>query len=203
MIVYIGDTTGGVPIEDWGVRAFKAWGVGRKGIDDGIALFIMARDRKIHIEVGYGLEAVLPDAMASRIIRETIVPAIQSGNNDAAITGAVNRILATLSGEPLKAEQEGTISQQNQQQQQQQQQQHQRRPHGQSLIQMIFFAFIAIFFLFMLITHPYLTIQFLMMVMASGRGSGGGGGGFDGGGGGGGFSGGGGRSGGGGASGSW
>src|ERR1035437_6169294 len=44
VIVYIGDTTGGVPIEDWAVRAYKGWGIGRKGMDDGLALFIMARD---------------------------------------------------------------------------------------------------------------------------------------------------------------
>ena len=55
VIVYIAPTTGGVPIEDWAVRAFQKWKVGRKGLDDGLALFIMPQDRKLRIEVGYGL----------------------------------------------------------------------------------------------------------------------------------------------------
>src|SRR6185295_20325188 len=54
LIVYIGQTTGGPVIEDWAVRAFKAWKVGRKGIDDGLVLFIMSADRKLRFEVGYG-----------------------------------------------------------------------------------------------------------------------------------------------------
>src|SRR5205085_323723 len=74
LIIYIGRTTGGVPIEDWAVRAFEVWKVGRKGLDDGLVLFIMSDDRKLRIEVGYGLEGQVPDAIASRIINEVIVP---------------------------------------------------------------------------------------------------------------------------------
>ena len=85
LLVYIGKTTGGVPIEDWAVRAFQAWKVGRKGLDDGLALFIMADDRRLRIEVGYGLEGQVPDAMASRIINEVIVPRVQAGDRDGAV----------------------------------------------------------------------------------------------------------------------
>src|SRR5262245_26153195 len=56
LLVYIDKTTGGVPIEDWAVKAFQAWKIGRKGLDDGLALFIMTDDRRLRIEVGYGLE---------------------------------------------------------------------------------------------------------------------------------------------------
>jgi len=65
ILVYIGQTTDGVPIEDWAVRAFENWKVGRKGMDDGLVLFIMAQDRRLRIEVGYGLEGQIPDALAS------------------------------------------------------------------------------------------------------------------------------------------
>ena len=53
LIVYIAPTTGDAPIEDWAVRAFAKWKVGRKGLDDGLALFIMPQDHKMRIEVGY------------------------------------------------------------------------------------------------------------------------------------------------------
>src|ERR1700761_324472 len=56
VFVFIGKTTGGVPIEDWAVKAFKKWQVGRKGQDDGVVLFLMTDDRRVRIEVGYGLE---------------------------------------------------------------------------------------------------------------------------------------------------
>jgi uncharacterized membrane protein YgcG len=71
LIVYVAPTTGDAPIEDWAVRAFAKWKVGRKGLDDGLALFIMPQDRKIRIEVGYGLEAIIPDAIASRVINRS------------------------------------------------------------------------------------------------------------------------------------
>src|ERR1700756_3963228 len=89
LIVYIGQTTGDAPIEDWAVKAFEKWKVGRKGIDDGLVLFIMAADRKLRFEVGYGLEGQVPDAIASRVINDVIVPRIQAGNRDAEGTGGV------------------------------------------------------------------------------------------------------------------
>src|SRR5262245_42764376 len=70
LIVWIGQSIGDTPIEDWAVKTFKAWGIGRKELNDGLVLFILAQDRKIRIEVGYGLEPVVPDVVASRIIRE-------------------------------------------------------------------------------------------------------------------------------------
>src|SRR2546426_7928555 len=74
LIVYIGQTTGEAPIDDWAVREFEKWKVGRKSIDDGLVLFIMAADRKLRYEVGYDLEGQVPDALASRVINEVIVP---------------------------------------------------------------------------------------------------------------------------------
>ena len=99
LLVWIGKTTGQVPIEDWGVRTFRAWQVGRKGMDDGIVLFIMADDRTARIEVGYGLEEKVPDSIASRIIAESIVPRIQAGDRDGAVTTGVDKLIGAIGGE--------------------------------------------------------------------------------------------------------
>ena len=73
-----------VPPESVTVPAgtFEAWKVGRKGIDDGLVVFILAEDRKIKIEVGYGLEGRLTDLTAGRIIRDRIVPEFRAGRFD-------------------------------------------------------------------------------------------------------------------------
>ena len=180
LIVYIAPTTGGAPIEDWAVRAFAKWKVGRKGLDDGLVLFIMSQDHKMRIEVGYGLEAVVPDAIASRVINEVMAPRIQAGHPDDAVTAAIDSLTAVIGGQadaspPAPAPQKS-------------------KPI--TLFQWIFYGIAGILILALLITHPALAIYLLASIMSGGGGAGGGGGG-------GGFGGGGGRSGGGGASGSW
>ncbi len=192
LLVYIGKTTGDAPIEDWTVRAFKAWKIGRKGMDDGLALFIFADDRRLRIEVGYGLEGQVPDAIASRIINEVIVPKIKAGEKDAAVFAGVGAIVKVIGGQGLASTgTEGRSGKRGE-----------RAPLTRG--QLIFFAIIAIGFLVLMFTHPTLAMILLVSILSGGRGGGvgrGGHGGF--GGGGGGFSGGGGSSGGGGASGSW
>ena len=100
VIVWIDRTTGGVPIEDWAVRAFAAWGVGRKGHDDGVAMFIFSDDRKLRIEVGYGLEGSVPDARAGRIIQYDMVPRIRAGDRDGAVQAGVDSLIAAIGGAP-------------------------------------------------------------------------------------------------------
>lgn len=176
VLVWIGESTGEVPLEDWAVRTFESWGVGRKGLDDGLVLFMLARDRKLRIEVGYGLEGQLPDAIASRIIQEAIIPRLKSGDWDGATTTGVDRILATLGGETLTN----------------------AEPLGRGTLglgEIIFFSILGLAFLILLATNPSMAIWLLFNLLSGGRGGGSGGGG--------GWSGGGGRSGGGGASGSW
>lgn len=183
VIVYIAQTTGDDPIEDWTVKAFQQWKVGRKGLDDGLALFIMAQDHKMRIEVGYGLESVVPDVVAFRIIDEVIGPKIKGGHADEGVTAGVEALISAIGGQAAGS---GATPA--------------PRPQPQpekaplSLIQMVIIGIGAVLFLILLITHPALAFFLLANIM-----SGGGGGGGDGGG----FSGGGGRSGGGGASGSW
>lgn len=104
VIVWIGDTTGDAALEDWTIRTFEKWRIGRKGLDDGIVLFIFAKDRKLRIDVGYGLESVLPDARASEIIRNQITPRLRAGDKDGAVTAGVDAILAALSGQSQSAQ---------------------------------------------------------------------------------------------------
>lgn len=184
VLVYVGTTSGGYPIEEWAVKAFEAWKVGRKGLDDGLVLFIMADDHKIKIEVGYGLESVVTDAKASQVINDILAPGIRNGDNDGAVKAAMASLLATISGKPFVPTPgiEGP----------------REEPPGSSTVPTIFFIIAAILFLILFITHPTFALWLLFNILSGGRGGGGGSGG-----GGGGWSGGGGRSGGGGASGGW
>jgi len=197
LLVWIGTTTGGVPIEDWAVRAFEQWKVGRKGIDDGLVLFIMSEDRRLRIEVGYGLEGDVPDAIASRTINEIIVPRIQAGDRDGAVIAGMEAIAQAIGGPPLPGRAVGAAP-------------IRERPQPLTLGRLIFYGVIGLIILFILATNPTLAVYLLASILSGGGGHrrGGWGGGFGGGGlgggfGGGGWSGGGGRSGGGGASGSW
>jgi len=97
VIVWIGDTTGGASLEGWTIRALEKWRIGRKGLDDGVILFIFAKDRKIRIEVGYGLESTLTDARASEIIRNQLTPRLRAGDKDGAVTAGVDAVIAALS----------------------------------------------------------------------------------------------------------
>jgi uncharacterized protein len=193
VLVYIGQTTGGPPIEDWADRAFQQWKVGRKGIDDGLVLFIMAQDRRLRFEVGYGLEAQVPDSLAGRVIEQIIVPRIRAGDQDGAVTSGIDAITQVIGGQGLPGPARGGNGRGS------------ARPL--TLGQLIIYGIIGIVLLIVLATNPSLAVWLLMSIMSGGnrRSRGGwGGGGFGGGGfGGGGFGGGGGRSGGGGASGSW
>jgi len=89
-------------IEEMGSEAMRKWGVGQKGKDNGVILFVFTRDRKMRIEVGYGLEGSLTDAQAKRITSTVIKPDFQRGDFDAGINHGVDAILATIKGEPYK-----------------------------------------------------------------------------------------------------
>jgi uncharacterized protein len=96
VIVWIGETTGETPLEDWTIRAAEKWKIGRAHVNDGAILFLFMRDHKVRIEVGYGLESALTDASASEIIRDTIVPRLRAGDTDGAVQAGVNRMLLTI-----------------------------------------------------------------------------------------------------------
>lgn len=178
VLVWIGTTTAGDPLEEWTVRAFAAWKVGRAGLDDGLVIFIFTGDRKVRMEVGYGLEGQVPDAVASRIIQESILPGIRAGDADGAVTAGVDRVLKAVGGDATAHEPLAS-----------------GRPGGAPLgpLAWILVAVLGLGFLALAVTHPGIAIWLLFNMLSGGRGGGGGSG----------WSGGGGRSGGGGASGSW
>ena len=97
VIVWVGDTTGDTPLEDWTIRAAEQWKIFKtKGRDDGAILFVFMKDHKVRIEVGYGLESTLTDAAASGIIRRTIIPKMRAGDVDGAVRDGVDRMLLTI-----------------------------------------------------------------------------------------------------------
>jgi uncharacterized protein len=99
--VLIVPTTQPEAIEQYAIRVADAWKLGRKGIDDGAMLIVAKDDRKLRIEVGYGLEGALPDATANRIIDEVIVPRFRAGDFYGGISAGVDRMLRVIEGEPL------------------------------------------------------------------------------------------------------
>jgi uncharacterized protein len=187
VFVYVGTSTGGVPLEDWAVKAFKTWKVGRKGLDNGVALFVMRDDRTSRIEVGYGLEGQLTDVLASRILDDTIKPRLLANDPNGAITSGAEAIVSALDGGTLPGAASGTSPPRAMQQQ------------PLPFWQIVLYWILGIALVAMLITHPSFTIYLLINILTNsargGYSGGSSGGGFGGGGGG--------RSGGGGASGSW
>jgi uncharacterized protein len=101
IVVLIVPTTHPEEIEQYGIRAMDQWKPGRKGVDDGAILLVAKDDRRVRIEVGYGLEGALPDATANRIIDETIAPHFKLGDYDGGIAAGVKQMIAVVNGEPL------------------------------------------------------------------------------------------------------
>lgn len=89
------------PIEAYGIRVAEAWRIGRKGIDDGVIVLVAKDDRRLRIEVGYGLEGVLPDAVAKRIVAEVITPRFKQGDFYGGLKAGIGAIEALIVGEPL------------------------------------------------------------------------------------------------------
>lgn len=101
--VLIVPTTQPEAIEQYSIRVVDRWKLGRKGVDDGALLLVAKNDRKMRIEVGRGLEGVIPDAIAKRIVAEYIAPRFRDGDFYAGIVAGVDRILALVEGESLPA----------------------------------------------------------------------------------------------------
>jgi uncharacterized protein len=99
--VLIVPTTAPEEIEQFGIRVEDAWKLGRKGVDDGAYLIVAKNDRRVRIEVGYGLEGALPDAIANRIITETITPHFKLGDYDGGVEAGVDQMISVINGEPL------------------------------------------------------------------------------------------------------
>jgi len=178
---------GGESIEDFATRAFETWKLGQAGKDNGVLVALSIEDRRYRIEVGYGLEAVLPDSLVGSLGRELLVPAFRAGDYGggiAALAGELATRIAAGSGVALSGEMPVAD----------------RRPSRSAgkpgpLATGLALLLIPIF-IYLLIRHPQLLVMMLLSSRGGSRDSWGGGGGGFGGGGGGGF-------GGGGSSGSW
>ncbi len=91
----------GESLEDFTIRSAEAWKVGRKGIDDGLIFFAFIRDRRMRLEVGYGLEEKVPDAIASRLLAEQVKPAFGRGDYAGGIDALASSLERVFAGEPL------------------------------------------------------------------------------------------------------
>lgn len=95
----------GYPIEDFGYQLGRHWGIGQEGEDNGALLIVAKEERKIRIEVGYGLEGRLTDADSSVIINRIITPAFRQGDFQAGIVNGAAAMIQVLGGEPMAAPQ--------------------------------------------------------------------------------------------------
>jgi uncharacterized protein len=91
----------GDSLEKFSIRVAESWKIGKKGFDNGAILLVVQKERKIRIEVGYGFEGILPDAVASRIIREAIAPRLREGDYAAGIDAGTEAIIQVTRGEAL------------------------------------------------------------------------------------------------------
>lgn len=100
LIVVTVKSLGGYDIADYGYQLGRAWGIGEKKKDNGVILLVAPNERKVRIEVGYGLEGVLTDANSSAIINQIILPHFKQKEYQAGIEQGVSAILSTLGGDP-------------------------------------------------------------------------------------------------------
>lgn len=191
----------GYAIEDYGYRLGRTWAIGRKSINDGALLIVAPNERKVRIEVGYGLEPIVTDALSSVIIQSRILPAFRNGDMAGGIIAGADALieLLNLPDEQAEARSKRIVAEA------------QERESEGPPIALIFWGIVLLFILLSMFRgrrgRGYRRGRAPIILWGPGFGGGwgsGGGGGFGGGGfGGGGFSGGGGSFGGGGASGSW
>ena len=99
--VLLVDTTRPETIEQYSIRVLEQWPIGRGGSDDGVLLLVAKDDRRLRIEVGYGLEGVIPDALSKRIISEIITPYFRQGDYYGGLKAGVDSLIRLASGQKL------------------------------------------------------------------------------------------------------
>jgi uncharacterized protein len=193
LVVVTLPSLGGYEISDYGYQLLRHWGIGQKQINNGAILIVAPNERRVRVEVGYGLEPILTDAFSSVVINTWITPRFKQKDFDGGVTQGVDALVEQMALEPSEAEKRAAAAVQ------------QLRQGGESDDANGFAAVVMILFVvFFLFGRKTSLWPLLFLVASSGRGGGYyGGGGRGGWGGGGGFGGGGGSGGGGGASGGW
>ena len=103
-------TLDGMTVEEYANRLFADWGIGRAGQDNGVLILVAPNEREMRIEVGYGVEEILPDGLAGQIVQETFLPRFRSGDYGAGIVEGTNRVAAIVRrNQPLTAEQRAAL----------------------------------------------------------------------------------------------
>ncbi len=150
----------GGAIDDVAVRLYERWGIGVKGRDNGALLLAAMDDRRVRIEVGYGLEGVLTDGGAGRILDRAVLPAFREGRYAEGLTGGMQALVAAVAGEEAALPAQAAKPS--------------RRPsRGLSLLHILLLIILVPVFL----RNPWL----FLLLLSGGRGGYGGGGGFSGG----------------------
>ncbi len=96
----------GMSVEEYGTKLFNEWGIGKKGSDNGVLILVAPADRRIRIEVGYGLEPILPDGLAGEIIRRDVLPQFRTESYEFGILAAVNRVAEIVEAQHVLTTQE-------------------------------------------------------------------------------------------------
>jgi uncharacterized protein len=91
----------GDSLEDFSIRVAENWKIGKKGLDNGVILVVVPKDRRLRLEVGYGLEGVLPDAVANQITNQYIIPHFRTGDFTAGVVAGIDAVLKIIKMEPL------------------------------------------------------------------------------------------------------
>jgi uncharacterized protein len=86
-------TLGDQPLEKYATTLFNAWGIGKKDLDNGVMVLVVVRDRAMRIEVGRGLEGVLPDRLAAAVIQETFLPRFRNGDYAGGVRDGMARVI--------------------------------------------------------------------------------------------------------------
>src|SRR5579871_4734593 len=119
LVVVTLPTLQGYAIEDYGYQLGRAWGIGQKGKNNGVLFIVVPSEHQVRIEVGYGLEPILTDALSSVILQEKVLPKFRAGDVQGGVVDGTNAIIDQLSADQATAQ----ANVQNAQQQQ-------SRPHG-------------------------------------------------------------------------
>jgi uncharacterized protein len=103
IVIVLLPTTQPESIEQFGIRLAETWKIGRKGVDDGVIVIVAKDDRRMRIEVGYGLEGAIPDAIAKRIVAEQMAPRFRTGDFAGGLRATVDALDKVIRGEALPA----------------------------------------------------------------------------------------------------
>ncbi|MHB8530762.1 MAG: TPM domain-containing protein, partial [Caulobacteraceae bacterium] len=104
LVVVTLPSLGGYAIEDYGYQLLRAWGIGQKATNNGALFIIVPSEHKVRIEVGYGLEPILTDALSSVILQRAVLPKFRAGDVQGGVVAGTDEIIAQLAADPSAAE---------------------------------------------------------------------------------------------------